>query len=74
MYCNDTFFSFGISISNLCYFCGKETESYPHLFMNCQEVNSIWKEVGEELKLTQLKSLEWKHILIGIDGKSGKGF
>ena len=53
-------------------FIGKRLNPNPYSRMNCQAVNSIWNEVGEELLLMQLKSLEWKHILIGIDGKSEK--
>ena len=66
IFCNDKLNQFGLVQSNLCSFCEMEIETYSHIFFKCSEVINIWKEVGNQLKLFQLRNLQWIDVLLGF--------
>ena len=61
---------FGFVGDNLCSFCKKEIETYAHVFLNCDKVNDIWKEVIAFYDLMEIRNTEWKDIFVGVSGNS----
>ena len=57
---NSKLFEWGIKDSSICDLCGKERETYIHLFCTCEKVTNLWQEIrqwaqqntGQELDLS----------------------
>ena len=70
VYTNENLFKFGFTSDDLCSFCKQEVETYPHLFLKCQLVHSLWEKVVRHLKLFEIGLGSWDEIFIGLTGKS----
>ena len=56
--------------NNLCSFCQKEAETYAHLFLECEKIKKIWKEIIANYELIEIRNLDWKDIFVGLSGNS----
>ena len=61
---------FGFVPEKLCSFCKQEEETYPHLFLLCEQVKRIWHEIINTLNLEEIDIDNWSLIFIGIQGNS----
>ena len=46
---NDHLYKIGLKQSDLCTFCGEETENLTHLFLRCKYPKSFWEEFSQWL-------------------------
>lgn len=72
LYTNEKLYNFGYVRDNLCSFCHREVETYSHLFLSCETVQNLWRNVIQHLKLPEINITEWKSIFIGLPGNSFK--
>ena len=66
IFCNDKLYLFGLTQSNVCFFCRKEVETYRFIFFECCEGSRIWNEVGNNLKMFQFLNMQWIDMLLGF--------
>ena len=51
----------------MCTFCKKNTEKLLHLFVDCENIRPLWKQITDELLQPYgIKTLSNKDILLGI--------
>ena len=70
IYTKEQLSKFGFVTDNLCSFCHQEVETYIHVFLNCPKVKEIWQIMIQLFELTEIATLEWKDIFVGLPGKS----
>ena len=66
IFCNDKLYLFGLTQSNVCFFCRKKVETYRFIFFECCEGSRIWNEVGNNLKMFQFLNMQWIDMLLGF--------
>ena len=71
IYVNRHLYRFKFIPCDTCSFCGKDEETYQHIFLECSIVKNIWKQCGDILDLPVIKEISWKEVHIGIDGITG---
>ena len=54
--------------NKLCSFCKKEEETYPHLFLFCEQVQRTWQEIINKLNLREIDISNWNLIFMGFQG------
>ena len=72
IYTKEQLLRFGFVENNLCLFCNQEIETYKHLFLSCQKVNDIWKEMIEYYDLFEIRNMNWDDIHVGLCGNSAR--
>lgn len=72
LYTKEHLYRFGFVPDNLCSFCGKEGETYPHLFLFCENIQKSWKEIIDKLKLWEIDISNWNLIFMGLQGNSNR--
>ena len=70
IYTKEHLFRFGFVTNNFCSFCHQDVETYIHVFLNCPKVKEMWKTMIQLFELTEIITLEWKDIFVGLTGKS----
>ena len=70
LYTNEHLFRFGFTANNLCTFCHKEVETYPHVFLFCELVKQIWQDIIRKFDLREINFNNWPLIFMGIQGNS----
>ena len=61
---------FGFVEDNVCSFCKTEVETYTHVFLDCDIVKALWKEVITNYDLMEIRNMDWKDIFVGLSGTS----
>ena len=72
MYTKEHLLKFGFVGDNLCSFCNKEPETYPHLFLHCTKVKELWQFIIEHFELVEISNMEWQDIFVGLLGNSNR--
>ena len=67
VFVNHHLYRFQFITNNECSFCGKEEETYRHIFYDCEMVKELWELCSNLLKFPILKDLQWKDIHIGLE-------
>ena len=70
IYTKEQLLRFGFVGNSLCSFCQQETETYKHLFMTCQKVEDMWKEIIVYYDLFEIQNMDWVDIHVGLYGNS----
>ena len=70
LYTKEHLYRFGFVCDKLCSICKKEEETYPHLFLFCEQVQRTWQEIIDRLELREINISDWKLIFMGIKGDS----
>ena len=70
LYTKEHLYRFGFVPDKLCSFCKKEEETYPHLFLFCEQVQRTWQEIINKLHLREIDISNWNLIFMGIQGNS----
>ena len=67
LYTNEKLYKIGYSDTPICTFCKKETETLLHLFVDCEIIMPLWKQIIDELLQPYgIDTLSNKDILLGI--------
>ena len=56
--------------NSMCSFCHQETETYKHVFLQCQIVKDIWKDMITYYDLMEIRNMDWPDIFVGLPGSS----
>ena len=72
VYTKEQLLRFGFVADNLCSFCQQGTETYSHLFLQCDKIKEIWEFIIEQYKLVELRNKEWQDIFVGLSGTSNR--
>ena len=67
VYVNRYLYRFQFISSDKCSFCGKEEETYRHIFLECEMVRNLWDQCSDSLDIPILKDMSWKEVHIGLD-------
>ena len=65
VYTNHHLFRFKFVSDNLCSFCGKEDETYKHIFYTCVHAQTIWENCNSLMEDVDLKNGGWEDIMFG---------
>ena len=65
VYTNHHLFRFKFVSDNLCSFCGKEEETYKHIFYTCVYAQTIWGNCNSLMEDVDLKDGGWEDIMFG---------
>ena len=67
LYTNEKLHKIGYSDTSSCTFCKKNTQTLLHLFVECENIRPLWKQITDELLQPYgIKRLSNKDILLGI--------
>ena len=61
---------FGFVGNSLCSYCHQETETYKHVFLQCQIIKDIWKDMIIYYDLIEIQNMDWADIFVGLPGSS----
>ena len=59
------YFVLNSSLIRLCSFCGKEEETYKHIFYTCVYAQIIWENCSSLMEDVDLKNGGWEDIMFG---------
>ena len=62
-YVNRYLYRFHFISSDKCSFCGKEEETYKHIFFDCEMVRKLLEQCSDSLDLP----ISWKEVHIGLN-------
>ena len=70
IYTKEQLLRFGFVGNSLCSFCHQEIETYKHVFLQCQIIKDIWKDMIIYYDLMEIQNMDWADIFVGLPGSS----